>query len=166
MSSKRNNGSKTYTDAATGKFKPGNPGRPKGARHRATLAAQALIDDQAETITRTVIDAALGGDTVALKLVMDRICPPRRDTPTPGFELPEMRTAADAAGAISSIMASVAAGDLTVSEASTLSRIVGEFSQTLIAAEFEQRLEALENADSNSGKAARGAGGGRGRPRG
>jgi len=34
-----------------GTFGPGNPGKPKGARHKATRAALALLDDDAEALT-------------------------------------------------------------------------------------------------------------------
>ena len=30
----------------------GNPGKPKGTRHRATLAAEALLDGETEALTR------------------------------------------------------------------------------------------------------------------
>ena len=46
----------------------GNPnGRPKGARNKTTLAAQMLLDGEAEALTRKVIDMALEGDLVAIK---------------------------------------------------------------------------------------------------
>ena len=51
------------------RFKPGqsgNPaGKPKGARHRITLAIDELLEGEAETITRKAIDMALAGETVA-----------------------------------------------------------------------------------------------------
>ena len=48
---KRNNVGNTYTDAS-GKFAEGNPGRPKGARHKATLAVQNLLDGVTEALTQ------------------------------------------------------------------------------------------------------------------
>ena len=52
-------------------FKPGqsgNPaGKPKGARNKATLAIEALLDGEAEALTRKAIERALEGDGVALK---------------------------------------------------------------------------------------------------
>ena len=66
-------------------FKPGQSGntsgRPKGARHATTLAIEALLDGDAEAITRKAIDAAKAGDMVAIRLVLDRICPPRKTRP-------------------------------------------------------------------------------------
>jgi hypothetical protein len=46
--------------------KSGNPkGRPKGSRNQATLLAEALLDGEAETLTRTMIEKASDGDTTA-----------------------------------------------------------------------------------------------------
>src|SRR5260370_6780136 len=52
-------------------------GKPKGARHRSTLAAEALLDGEAEQLMRKTVELALGGDTIALRLCLDRIIPPR-----------------------------------------------------------------------------------------
>jgi hypothetical protein len=60
----------------------GNPkGRPKGCRHRATVAAEALLDGEAEGLTRKAIELALAGDTTALRLCLERILPARKDRP-------------------------------------------------------------------------------------
>ena len=62
-------------------------GKPKGARHRTTLAAEALLDGEAEVLTRKAIELALAGDSPALRLCLDRILPPRRERPV-RFALP------------------------------------------------------------------------------
>ena len=71
--------------ARRGQFKPGqsgNPkGKPKGARHKATLAALELLDGEAEALTRKAVDLALEGDTTALRLCLERIAPPARMRP-------------------------------------------------------------------------------------
>jgi len=60
-------------------FQPGqsgNPdGRPKGARNAATVAAEVLLDGEAEAITRKCVELAKEGDTVALRLCLERILP-------------------------------------------------------------------------------------------
>jgi hypothetical protein len=60
------------------RFKPGqsgNPnGRPKGSLNATTLAAQALLDGEAETLTRKAVELAKGGDLAALRLCLDRLC--------------------------------------------------------------------------------------------
>jgi hypothetical protein len=45
------------------------------------LACEALLDGQAEALTQKAIQLALGGDTVALRLCLERIYPQRKDRP-------------------------------------------------------------------------------------
>ena len=56
-----------------GAFCAGNLGRPKGARNKKTLALEALLDGEAEALTRTAIEKALDGDGLALRLCLERI---------------------------------------------------------------------------------------------
>jgi uncharacterized protein DUF5681 len=50
----------------------GNPaGQPKGSRNKATLAVEALLDGEAEEITRKVIELAKKGDLVAIRLCLE-----------------------------------------------------------------------------------------------
>jgi Family of unknown function (DUF5681) len=62
-------------------FQPGqsgNPsGRPKGARNKATLAVEALLENEAEALTRKVIDLALGETWPRFVFVSKGCC--RRD---------------------------------------------------------------------------------------
>jgi hypothetical protein len=60
---------------------PFTAGKAKGARHKATLAAESLLDGEAEKLTRTAIERALAGDGVALRLCLERLIPPRKDRP-------------------------------------------------------------------------------------
>ena len=62
-----------------GKFSGGNAGRPKGSRNKATIAIESLLQGQAEALTQTAIAKALDGDSIALRLCMDRIAPPMKD---------------------------------------------------------------------------------------
>src|SRR4051794_24922955 len=56
------------------KGQSGNPhGKPKGTRHRVTVAAETLLEGEAEAITRKAIELAKQGDGPALRLCMDRI---------------------------------------------------------------------------------------------
>ena len=140
----RKNETKTYTDAK-GKFAPGNPGKPKGTRHKATRAALALLDGEAEALSRRAIDAALDGDTVALRLCLERIAPPRKDAPVQ-FHLPRMQSAADAASAAGAVLDAVALGDLTPTEGAHVMQLVETYRRTLETSELERRLTALEAA--------------------
>lgn len=138
----RKNGERTGRNA-NGTFGPGNPGRPRGARHKATLAAMALLDGEAEALTRQAVTLALGGDTTALRLCLERIAPPRKDSPVQ-FDLPPMQSAADAAKAAGAVLNAVAGGDLTPTEGAHLMGLVEGYRRTLETSELEARMVALE----------------------
>src|SRR5208282_1602553 len=105
----------------------GNPdGKPRGARHRVTRAAEQLLDGEAEALTRKAIEMAIAGETTALRLCLERIIAPRRDRPV-RFTLPKLGSANDAAKAMAAITSAVARGDLTPSDAGELSRLVEVF---------------------------------------
>ncbi len=128
---------------ADGTFAPGNPGKPKGSRHRATKAVQELLDGEAETLTRKVVELAKAGDVTALRLCLERIAPVRRDAPVT-FDLPDMVTAGDAAKAAAAILSGVAAGDLTPDEGGQVMGLIELYRRTLETTEIEARLTALE----------------------
>jgi hypothetical protein len=128
----------------------GNPaGKLPGTRNRATLAAQLLLDGEAEALTRKAIEMAKQGDLTALRLCLDRVVAPRRERPVQ-FRLPVLHSAADAAGAMATIADAVANADLTASEAAELSKVVECFARTLEINDFDERLRVLEagNADT------------------
>ncbi len=126
------------------KGRSGNPrGKPQGARHRTTLAAEALLDGEAERLTRKAIEMALSGDGTAMRLCLDRILPPRRERPV-SLRLPRLEAADDAVGAMAAITAAIAAGKITPGEAAELSRLVEAYVKALEASEFDQRLRAIE----------------------
>jgi Family of unknown function (DUF5681) len=128
------------------KGQSGNPnGRPLGSRHRTTLLAESLLDGQSEELIQKTIERALGGDTTALRICIDRIIAPRRDRPL-SFRLPEINSAQDAVAAIGAITDGVDGGDLTPAEAAELAKVVEVFRSTIETAEFERRLTALEEA--------------------
>ena len=142
MTDNRNNGGETGRDAA-GRFTEGNPGRPQGARHKATQAVLALLDGEAEALTRQAVTQALAGDTTALRLCLERIAPPRRDAPV-AFDLPRMETARDAAKAAGAVLEAVALGYLTPQEGAHIMALVETYRRTLETSELETRVAVLE----------------------
>jgi hypothetical protein len=124
-------------------FAAGNPGRPKGARHRATVAAEALLDGEAEGLTRKAIDMALGGDTVALRLCLERLIPPRRDRPI-AFAVPAVATVADLGPAFTAVLASVAAGKVTPLEAKSVVELFDGARRAFETGELAERIARLE----------------------
>lgn len=122
----------------------GNPaGKPKGARHRATIAVEQLLDNEAEALTRKAIELALDGDVTALRLVLERLAPPRRERPVM-VDLPEIASATDAVRALAALVAATAEGSLAPGEAAEFMRLVDGYLKELELTEFELRLAALE----------------------
>jgi hypothetical protein len=101
------------------------------------------LDGEAEELTRKAIELAKGGDLTALRLCLDRICPPRKERPV-SFALPPLNSAADAKQASAAILKAVADGELTPGEAAELARLLDSFTRVLEASEFEERLTRLE----------------------
>ena len=127
------------------KGESGNPaGRPRGARNRATLLMQNLLADDAEAIGRKAIEMAIAGDLAAIRLCMDRLAPVRKDEPV-AFELPPIEKPADIVAATASIVAAVAAGELTPSQAAEVSKVIDVHVRALESKGFDERLTKLEN---------------------
>ena len=118
-------------------------GRPKGSRNRVTILAEQLVDGVAEEVVNKIIEHARLGEPNALKLLMDRILPVRKDRPTP-FQLPPIETAKDIPPAMASITQAVADGDLTLLEAAEVSRLVEHYARAVEITEIMERLDALE----------------------
>lgn len=142
--SDRNNGPTTEGRNSDGTFAAGNPGRPRGARHKTTLAIEALLDGQGEALTEKLIELALDGDATALRLCIERIAPTRKDSLV-AFELPDMASAEDAATASASILKSVSLGELTPGEGAQVMALIDSYRRTLEVTELEGRIAALEN---------------------
>jgi hypothetical protein len=127
-------------------FEPGvsgNPnGRPKGARNKTTMAVEALLDGEAEALTRKVVETALKGDSAALRFCVARLLPPRRDRPVE-FDLPEIASAGDAVKVARAILATCAQGTLSPREAADVMGLLSQI-HTLDIGDFEARLIELE----------------------
>ena len=140
---------KTGSQQARGRFKPGqsgNPsGRPQGSRHKATILAEKMMSQDAEDIVKAVIAAARNGDLTAARLILDRIYPPRKDSPIQ-LDLPCLKNTGDAVDYMKAIMSGVSDGLVTPSEAVTLSGLVDSFVRALEAHDFEARIARLEAA--------------------
>ena len=141
MTSSRNNAEKTRGRP----FEKGNPGRPEGARNKATLAAQVLLDGEAENITRKAVELALKGDTTALRLCLERICPPRKERPVQ-LDIPVTDTSKGVVGAMSAIIAAVASGEITPGEGQSLAALIDTQRRIAETEEIERRVVALERS--------------------
>jgi len=129
------------------KFKTGqsgNPGgRPKGALNKTTLATQALLDGEAEALTRKAVELAKDGNPVALRLCLERLLPPRKDRHV-NFTLPRIEGAHDLVKALGAILEAVARGEITPGEGQTLTAMLDGYRKGLETADLETRVAALE----------------------
>ena len=130
-----------------GKFAAGNranpSGRPKGALNKATILAQELIDNEGELIVRKALELAKSGDSSALKLVMDRLLPPRKDKIIE-FQLPQINNGQDASAAMAQVIEGVSAGELTPQEGDSLAKLIESAARLAEISILEARVAALE----------------------
>ena len=126
-----------------GQFASGNSGRPRGSRNKATIAIESLLQGQAEALTQTAVTQALEGDSVALRLCMERMAPAPKDQPV-SFNLPKINKAMDASEAAGSVLTAVSEGQLTPIEATREMGLIDSYRRTLELTKIEQRLQALE----------------------
>jgi hypothetical protein len=90
-----------------------------------------------------VIELARNRDLTALRLCLERIVPPRRERLIQ-FDLPLLTKASDAPQAVAAVLAAVANGEITTSEAAELAKLVETFLKAIKAGDFEERLQLLE----------------------
>ncbi len=142
MTKPKNDGRKS-----DGKFAPGNRlgGSKSGSRHRVTLAIEEMLAGEHEALTRVAIDRALNGDTVALRLCLDRIAPPRRDSPVK-VALPPIQSASDTVAASTAILAAISAGDITPDEAGRVMALLTAHRAIVETGDLELRLAKLEGS--------------------
>jgi hypothetical protein len=107
------------------------------------MLADNLMRDDAENIVRVVLEAAMGGDMTAARLVLERIAPVRKGRPV-YFDLPPVNTADDVGAAMAASTTAMASGDLTPDEAATVASVLEIRRKTIETEEFMQRLQAIE----------------------
>ena len=132
-------------------FEPGqsgNPsGRPKGARNKTTIAVEALLDNEAEALTRKAIELALAGNIPAIRLCFERLLPPRRDRGV-AFDLPKIESAADAVAASGAVLESCSAGTLSPSEAAEVMRSIETHLRAIELRQIETGMVTLESSQA------------------
>jgi hypothetical protein len=110
---------------ASGRFakgSSGNPaGRPKGARNRATLMAEALETGDAKICVRKLAKLALAGDSVALRFLIGRYAPKPRDLVA--LDLPEA-AAGDPRAVYQATLRGVVKGEIAPGEGLRVARLL------------------------------------------
>jgi hypothetical protein len=131
-------------------FEPGrsgNPnGRPKGSRNRMTRAVEDLINDQAEELAAKAIEKARAGDSSMLRILLSRIVPAQRAR-TVEFELPVIKTLADASAASAAVLAACSGGDISPAEAEVFMAMIATHVSIIEKTDLEARLIAAETEE-------------------
>ncbi len=131
----------------------GNPaGRPRGARNKATRAAETLLEGQAEALTQRAIEAALEGDGAALRLCMERILPPVKRRPME-LDVGPVESARDVARVNLRLLEAVAEGQIPAADARDALAVFEGARAVLETAELEQRIADLERRIDADAKA-------------
>jgi hypothetical protein len=124
-------------------FEPGNSGRPAGSKNRTTQLLKQLADGEAEQIIQKVLEKAKAGDDACLRMLMDRLWPPRKGQPVK-LNTPPLKTSADVLTAIVTLWTAIANGHLTPDEASALSLVAERSMAVINQQEALKRIEGLE----------------------
>jgi hypothetical protein len=104
-----------------------------------TLAAEALLEGEAERLTRKCIELALSGDSTALRLCLERIYPARKDRPVT-FALPSITSPRDAADIAAAVAQAAAEGRLTPGEAGEFAKVIDVYVRAYQTAELDHRV--------------------------
>jgi hypothetical protein len=126
------------------KFKSGqsgNPaGKPKGAKDKRT-EMRSMIAPHADKLVNKAVEMALGGDTTALRICIDRIIPALKSTDRPVTIAELDGTLADQGR---TVLAALSSGQITPEEASTLMQTVAAQARIIEITELESRIGELE----------------------
>jgi hypothetical protein len=93
------------------------------------------------------------GDMIAMRLVMDRLLPPRRERPV-SIEMPKINVAADLVAAAAALTDAAASGAIRPSEAARLGQLVGNVAQAIEVAQNSERIAKFEEALANKSEGA------------
>jgi hypothetical protein len=90
-------------------FKSGNPGRPLGSKNKVTQVVEQLAEGQAEQLIQKIIELAQAGDVSCLRMMLDRLWPPRKGQPV-NIAMPPIKSSQDVFPAIASIWTAIREG--------------------------------------------------------
>jgi hypothetical protein len=113
-----------------------------------------LAEGEAEEVIRQAVEKAKAGNEACLRMLLDRLWPPRKGQPVQ-LDMAPLKTAKDLMNAMTSLWSAIAEGRLTPDEGSALSLVAERSMQVLNQHELIKRIEALEeeqqlrNAEAN-----------------
>ncbi|SFF17043.1 hypothetical protein SAMN04488523_1254 [Sulfitobacter brevis] len=91
----RSSGSNTEARNPDGTFAPGNPGKPRGSRHRVTQAIEEVLEGQLEALTQAAIDKRLDRHVTDQRRCLGGVAPVRRHATAEGADWTVEKITAD-----------------------------------------------------------------------
>ncbi len=129
------------------RFKKGKSGNPKGkapgTRNKVPARIEQLLAEQGDAVVKAVLAKAQKGDMQAARLVLDRICPPRKGHPV-NIDLPPIECADDVMSAIQKVLLSASRGEISLEEAGGLARLIETARRGIELVDFAKQIEELE----------------------
>jgi hypothetical protein len=119
------------------RFKPGNPGRPPGARNKRKQIIEQMIDGDLEEMTGKIVLQARHGNQAAIFYCLNRVAPASKE-PQIELDLPPLHSVADVAEASRRLIAALAEGDVTPGEAGRVMALLMNHLSILDAGEPEE----------------------------
>jgi len=121
-------------------WKPGQSGNPSGHRPGPSRVAKLrkLLEPHASDPIAKAVELALASDTTALKVCLERLLPPIREEPV------KLRLQGSLSEQGQTILATVAAGDLSPTPAARLLQALAHQAKLVEVDELERRVAALE----------------------
>ena len=120
-------------------FKPGNKaglGRKRGARNKISLKVLEGLSEMTPELLDSMRKQIAKGNMLAARLIIDRLCPARREAPFPKITLPSGLTLADLPSLSAAVIKASADGKLTPHEALAFSSLLTAHMQILAQAEM------------------------------
>ena len=136
-----------HTGGRFRKGQSGNPaGRRKGVPNKVSRRVIERISERGDELLDVVLAKALDGDLLALKLCLERLCPPQKELPLPAIKLPEIAGAEDLPKATEALMQAAASGSMTPSALAAMTAVVRAHVEAVQTADLAERIRRLEEA--------------------
>lgn len=132
----------TKRKATPAAWKPGQSGNPAG-RTPGVEKIRQLLEPKREELVAKAVEMALGGDSIALRICIDRLAPPPKAESAP-VKIPGLADALTPKEKADSIVAAVAEGQISFEAGERAMRLLGLYLQAITVTDHEARLRAIE----------------------
>ncbi len=104
------------------------------------------IADSRDSLLDVLLERALEGDMSAMKLCIERLCPPQKEFPLPAMTLPAIEGAEDLPKATAALLKAAVSGGVTPSALAAMSAAVKAHIEAVQTADLAERIRKLEGA--------------------